>query len=67
MTSVFLDFVRVVVDGDFDQVSRRVAGSPALVIRSAILRAPFADEFLEQWEARSEAMRREIPHVTPPN
>jgi hypothetical protein len=30
MTSVFLDFVRAVVDGDIDQVSRRLAGSPAL-------------------------------------
>jgi len=30
MTSVFLDFVRMVVDGDIDQVSRRLAASPAL-------------------------------------
>jgi ankyrin repeat protein len=30
VTSVFLDFVRVVVDGDIDQVSRRLAASPAL-------------------------------------
>ena len=30
MTSVFLDFVRVVVDGDIDRVSRRLAVSPAL-------------------------------------
>ena len=30
MTSVFLDFVRVVVDGDIDEVSRRLAASPAL-------------------------------------
>src|SRR5438270_63810 len=30
VTSVFLDFVRVVVDGDIDEVSRRLAGSPAL-------------------------------------
>jgi ankyrin repeat protein len=35
MTSVFLDFVRVVVDGDIDQVSRRVAGSPALATTSS--------------------------------
>lgn len=30
MISTFLDFVRVVVDGDIDQVSRRLAGNPAL-------------------------------------
>ena len=30
MTSAFLDFVRVVVDGDIDQVSRYLADSPAL-------------------------------------
>ena len=30
MISAFLDFVRVVVDGDLDQVSRRLAGNPAL-------------------------------------
>jgi ankyrin repeat protein len=30
VTSVFLDFVRVVVDGDIDRVSRRLAASPAL-------------------------------------
>jgi Ankyrin repeats (3 copies)/Ankyrin repeat len=30
MASAFLDFVHVVVDGDIDQVSRRLAGSPAL-------------------------------------
>ena len=30
MISAFLDFVRVVVDGDVDQVSRRLAGNPAL-------------------------------------
>ena len=29
-TSVFLDFVRAVVEGDIDQVSRRLAASPAL-------------------------------------
>ena len=29
MTSGFLDFVRVVVDGDIDQVSRRLVASPA--------------------------------------
>ena len=35
MTSVFLDFVRVVVDGDIDQVSRRLAASPALATTSS--------------------------------
>jgi Ankyrin repeats (3 copies)/Ankyrin repeats (many copies) len=35
MTSVFLDFVRLVVEGDIDEVSRRVAGSPALATKSA--------------------------------
>jgi hypothetical protein len=30
VTSVFLDFVRVVVNGDIDNVSRRLAASPAL-------------------------------------
>lgn len=35
MTSVFLDFVRVVVDGDLDQLSRRLAASPALATMSA--------------------------------
>src|SRR5207253_2513938 len=29
-TSAFLDFVRAVVEGDIDQVSRRLAASPAL-------------------------------------
>jgi hypothetical protein len=35
VTSVFLDFVRVVVDGDIDEVSRRLAGSPALATTSS--------------------------------
>ena len=35
MTSVFLDFVRVVVAGDIDEVSRRLAASPALATRSS--------------------------------
>jgi hypothetical protein len=30
VTSVFLDFVRMVVDGDLDQLSKRLAASPAL-------------------------------------
>jgi hypothetical protein len=30
MTSIFLDFARVVVEGDFDQVSRRLAENPGL-------------------------------------
>src|SRR4029450_5740058 len=29
-STVFLDFVRVVVDGDIDEASRRLAGNPAL-------------------------------------
>ena len=32
-TSAFLDFIRIVVDGDVDEVSRRVAGDPALATR----------------------------------
>jgi len=35
MTSVFLDFVGLVVDGDIDQVSRRLAASPALATTSS--------------------------------
>jgi len=35
VTPVFLDFVRVVVNGDIDQVSRRLAGSPALATTSS--------------------------------
>jgi len=35
VTSVFLDFVRVVVAGDIDEVSRRLAASPALATRSS--------------------------------
>jgi ankyrin repeat protein len=35
VTSVFLDFVRVVVDGDIDQVSRRLAATPALATTSS--------------------------------
>jgi hypothetical protein len=35
VTSVFLDFVRVVVDGDIDEVSRRLTGSPALATTSS--------------------------------
>ena len=35
MSSVFLDFVRVVVDGNLDQVSRRLAGRPALATMSS--------------------------------
>ena len=35
MTPVFLEFVRVVVNGDIDQVSRRLAGSPALATTSS--------------------------------
>jgi ankyrin repeat protein len=35
VTSVFLDFVRVVVDGDLDQLSRRLAASRALATISS--------------------------------
>jgi hypothetical protein len=35
VTSAFLDFVRVVVEGDLDQVSRRLAASPALATMSS--------------------------------
>ena len=35
MTSLFLDFVRVVVAGDIDEVSRRLAKSPALATTSS--------------------------------
>jgi ankyrin repeat protein len=35
MTSSYLDFVRAVVDGDIDQVARRLAGSPALAVMSS--------------------------------
>jgi hypothetical protein len=34
-TSVFLDFIRAVVDGDIDDVSRRLAQSPALATTSS--------------------------------
>src|SRR3989442_39933 len=34
-TSVFLDFVHVVVDGDVDEVSRRLAHSPVLATTSS--------------------------------
>ena len=35
MSSAFLDFVRVVVDGDVDQLSRRLAARPALATTSS--------------------------------
>ena len=35
MTSVFLDFVRVVIDGNLDQLSKRLAASPALATTSS--------------------------------
>jgi ankyrin repeat protein len=35
VTSVFLDFVRLVVAGDLDQVSRRLAANPALATTSS--------------------------------
>jgi hypothetical protein len=35
MTSAWLDFVRAVVAGDIDQVSRRLAGDPALATTAA--------------------------------
>ena len=35
MTSTFLDFVKLVVGGDIDQVARLLAGSPALATTSA--------------------------------
>ncbi|MEP7309286.1 MAG: ankyrin repeat domain-containing protein [Acidobacteriota bacterium] len=35
MSSVFLDFIRAVVDGDLDQVSRRLAAHPALATTSS--------------------------------
>jgi hypothetical protein len=35
LTAVFLDFVRVVVAGDIDEVSRRLAASPALATTSS--------------------------------
>jgi ankyrin repeat protein len=35
VTSVFLDFVRVVIAGDIDQVSRRLADGPALATTSS--------------------------------
>jgi hypothetical protein len=34
-STVFLDFVRVVVEGDIDEVSRRLAGNPALATTSS--------------------------------
>jgi ankyrin repeat protein len=39
VSSVFLDFVRLVVDGDIDQVSRRLAASPDLATASAAVGA----------------------------
>jgi hypothetical protein len=39
MTSTFLDFARVVVGGDIDQVARRLAGSPALAATAAAVGA----------------------------
>src|SRR5437868_4486494 len=39
MTSAFLDFIRVVVAGDMDQVSLRVQGNPALATMSAMVGA----------------------------
>ena len=35
MTSLYLDFVRVVVEGDFGQVARRLAASPVLATSSS--------------------------------
>jgi len=35
MTSAFLDFIRIVVQGDVNEVSRRVAGDPALATQSS--------------------------------
>jgi ankyrin repeat protein len=35
MTPVFLDFIHVIVDGDIDQVSRRLADTPALATTSS--------------------------------
>jgi ankyrin repeat protein len=35
MTSVFLDFIRAVVDGDLENVSRRLAENPALATTSS--------------------------------
>jgi hypothetical protein len=35
VTSVFLDFVRLVVNGEIDEVSRRLAASPLLATASS--------------------------------
>ena len=35
MTSTFPDFIRVIVDGDIDQVSRHLAAIPALATASS--------------------------------
>src|SRR5205809_3046735 len=35
MTSTFLDFVRVVVDGDIERLTRRLAANPALATTSS--------------------------------
>jgi ankyrin repeat protein len=43
MTSAFLDFVRVVVDGDLDELSRRLAASPSLATRSSEVGATRGD------------------------
>ena len=33
--STFLDFARLVVDGDIDELSRRLAGNPSLAVQAA--------------------------------
>jgi Ankyrin repeats (many copies) len=43
MTSVFLDFIRVIVDGDIDEASRRLADNPALATMSSDMGATRQD------------------------
>jgi ankyrin repeat protein len=43
MTSAFVDFVRVVVDGDLDELSKRLAASPSLATTSSDVGATRGD------------------------
>jgi hypothetical protein len=47
VTSVFLDFVRIVVDGDIDKVSRRLAASPALATAASEVGAELIESICE--------------------
>jgi len=66
MTSALLDFIRAVVAGDIDQVSRRLAGDPALATTAADVGAT-REKASDFFFGAKEAHRRTPANNRPPS